>query len=128
MPVSDDARRTVQKVFEAMHARAEGEAAMRELFADDAVVIEPFSGQPRTHRGKKDIMAWFLEAVAEMPPDMTLKLDRLDMDGDRVRAEWTCMASVFPTPMRGYDLYKIVRGKIEHAEFVVTEMPPMPGP
>jgi ketosteroid isomerase-like protein len=125
MPVTEQDKGIVDQVFAAMHARAEGEKAMMALFAEDASLTEPFSGQPRTHKGKEAIRTWFLQAVGEMPPDMKIKLDRLDMDGGRVKAEWTCTSSVFPTPMRGHDLYTIKGGKIANAEFVVTDMPPM---
>lgn len=123
MPVSDADRKVVDRVFDAMHAR--DEKKMMPLFAANAVLIEPFSGAPRTHTGSPAIRTWFLQAVNEMPPDMKIKLDRIDMDGTRVKADWTCTASVFPTPMRGTDYYTIRNGLIEHAEFVVTEMPPM---
>jgi len=125
MPVSQQDRAVVEGVFKAMHDRAAGEKAMMALYADHAQVTEPFSGQPRTHKGKEAIRAWFREAVKEMPEDMAIKMDRIDMDGGNVRAEWTCTSKVFPTPMRGYDLYGIKNGKIERADFVVTEMPPM---
>jgi len=128
MPVSDESRKLVEGLFRAMHDRQDGEARMAALFADDAEVTEPFSGQPTTHRGKGAIMAWFRQAVENMPPDMQIKMDRLDMDGDRVRADWTCTASAFPSPMKGHDLYVIRDGKIVRAEFVVTEMPPMEQP
>ncbi len=125
MPVSQQDRAVVDRVFEAMHARAEGEQKMSALFAEGAVLVEPFSGEPRTHEGKAAIMAWFREAVQNMPPDMTIKMDRIDMDGGRVVAEWTCTSSVFPTPMRGKDIYRISGGLIQHAEYVVTDMPAM---
>ena len=125
MPVSQQDRAVVEGVFKAMHERAAGEKAMMTLYADNAVVTEPFSGQPRTHKGKEAIRKWFLESVKEMPEDMMIKMDRIDMDAGKVRAEWTCTSQVFPTPMRGYDLYGIKNGKIESADFVVTEMPPM---
>lgn len=116
----------MDKVFQAMHARENGEQMMSALFAEKAVLIEPFSGQPRTHSGKPAIISWFREAVQNMPPDMTIKMDRIDLDGGRVVAAWTCTSSVFPTPMRGKDFYQIRNGLIEHAEFVVTDMPAMP--
>lgn len=125
MPVKTEDRQVVDKVFQAMHAKAQGEKTMASIFASNAVLIEPFSGEPRTHSGKENIMAWFRQAVNEMPPDMAIKMDRIDMDGERVRADWTCTSSVFSTPMKGSDYYRIRGGLIEHAEFVVTEMPPM---
>ena len=125
MPVSNEDRKIVEQVFEAMQAREKGEEKMVSLFADDAVLTEPFTGQPRTHRGKEAIRTFFRGAVSQIAPDMLLKLDRLDMDGARVRADWTCTTSVLPGPMRGHDLYTIQNGKIKTAEFVVTEMPEM---
>lgn len=125
MPVKPEDRQVVDKVFQAMHARAQGEKVMATLFAQNATLSEPFSGEPRTHKGKESIMAWFRQAVTEMPPDMTIKMDRIDMDGERVRADWTCTSSAFSTPMKGSDYYRIAGGLIEQAEFVVTEMPPM---
>ncbi len=125
MPVTNEQRAVVEKVFQAMHARAEGEKVMATLFADNATLTEPFSGEVRSHKGKSDIMAWFRSAVAEMPEDMAIKMNRLDLDGDRVRADWTCTSSVFPTPMKGSDYYRFAGGLISEAEFVVTEMPPM---
>ena len=88
-------------------------------------MIEPFSGQPRKHQGRDAIMAFFRETMKNPPPEMNVTLDRLDMDQDRIRAEWTCTSSAFPKPMRGYDLYRISDGKIQHTEVVLTEMPPM---
>lgn len=125
MPVRDEDRRAVEQVFAAMHARAAGEEQMMSLFAEHASVTEPFSGEPRTHKGKAAIRAWFRDAVQNMPPDMQIRMDRIDMDGVRVCAEWTCTSSVLASPMRGKDLYTIRNGVIENAEFIVTEMPPM---
>jgi hypothetical protein len=125
MPVTDAQRKVVEQVFQAMHEGLKGEDRMMTLFADQANVTEPFSGQPVTHRGKEAIRAWFKQAMATMPPDVNLKMDRIDLDGDCVKADWTCTSPVFPTPMKGYDKYLIRDGKIHEAEFVVTEMPPM---
>lgn len=127
MPVKDEDRMVVEKVFQAMHAGPEGGELMASLYAEDAVMVEPFSGKPNTLQGKEAIVAFYGEAVKNSPPDMKVTLDRLDMDQDKVRAEWTCTSSTFPKPMRGYDLYRIVDSKIQYVEVVVTEMPPMGG-
>lgn len=127
MPVTAEQRAVVEQVFQAMHARAEGEKQMMSLFAQNAVLTEPFSGQPRTHTGWNAIRDWFREAVNQMPPEMTIKMDKIDLAGDQVRADWTCNAPFFEFPMKGYDLYTIRAGKIERADYVVTQSPPMPG-
>ena len=127
MPVAAEHRTIVEQVFQAMHARAEGEKQMMSLFAQNAVLTEPFSGQSRTHSGRDAIRDWFREAMNQMPPEMTIKMDQIDMAGDQVRADWTCNAPFFEFPMKGYDLYTIRNGKIEKADYVVTQSPPMPG-
>ncbi len=126
MTVSDSQRKVVEILFKAMQAGPSGEEEMMALFAEDAVFIEPFSGEPKTHSGKAAIRASFQEMWREPPPDLKLTLDRLDLDGDRVRAEWTCTSPVFPEPMRGRDLFTISSGKIARLEITVTGMPPMP--
>jgi ketosteroid isomerase-like protein len=125
MAVKPEDHNVVQGVFEAMHEGPKGEAKMMALFHDDAVLIEPFSGQPQTHSGSEAIRSWFKQATREMPPGMKITLDRIDMDGQHVRAEWTCTADVFPKPMKGYDLYAIRDGKIARLEMIVTDAPPM---
>lgn len=126
MPVSPQQRQTVDDLFRAMQTGSGGEEAMMSLFTDEAVLIEPFSGQPRTHAGKPAIRESFRDQWKNPPPDLTLVLDRVDLDGPHVRAEWTCTSPVFPSPMRGYDLFTLdTAGKIVRLEIIVTEAPPM---
>ncbi len=120
-------RDVVDRLFKAMQAGPAGETEMMELFAADAVFLEPFSGQVQTHEGADAIRASFKEMWANPAPELELVLDRADLDGDRVRADWTCTSPVFPSPMRGYDLFTIESGKIKRLEIHVTEMPPMGG-
>lgn len=117
----------VEDVFRAMQQGADGEALMLSLFNDDATFIEPFTGQPRTHQGVDEIRRAYLESTAESPPGLSLILDRLDKDDNGLRAEWTCTSVVFPTPMRGFDIFRFREGKIQSLEIVVTEMPDFGG-
>ena len=128
MPVKDQDRKVVENMFKAMQAGPEGENAMMELFAADAVFIESFSGEVKTHQGKDAILTSFRETWKDPAPDMKLIVDRVDVEGDRVRADWTCTSPAFATPMRGHDLFNIAGGKIVRLEVVVTDMPPMDGP
>ncbi len=128
MPVSNEDRGVVESLFKAMQAGPAGEKEMMSLFASDAVFVEPFSGQVQTHNGTDAIRASFQEMWRDPAPGLKLMLDRVDVDGDCVRAEWTCTSAVFPTPMRGHDLFTIQAGKITRLEIVVTDMPPMGGP
>lgn len=125
MGVTDSERSVVNNLFKAMQAGADGEEAMMALFAQNAVFTEPFSGEPRTHTGKDAIRASFREQWKQPAPDLKLVMDRVDRDGDRVRAEWTCTSPVFPTPMRGTDWFEIQNGKITRLTVEVTEMPAM---
>lgn len=125
MPISNDDRKMVEALFKAMQAGPAGEDAMMALFAENAVFVEPFSGEVRTHTGTDAIRTSFKQMWSEPGPELSLNLERVDVDGDRVRAEWNCTSPAFPEPMRGHDLFTISEGKIARLEVVVTSMPPM---
>lgn len=127
MSVTDHDRQTVESVFRAMQQGPSGEALMVSLFAEDAEFTESFTGQPQTHRGTDEIRAAFLASVQHSPPDLALQLDRLDKEGEELKATWTCTSSAFPTPMRGYDMFRIRDQKIVKLEIVTTEMPDFGG-
>jgi len=117
------AQEVVKRYFSAMRVRASGSNGMAALFTDDAVYVEPFSAafgggsaEKHTHHGKAAVVAYFDAAWQQQPPDMVVALDRLDIDGDLIRSEWTCTASIFPAPLRGYDVYTIRGGKIARLE------------
>jgi hypothetical protein len=94
-----------------------------ELFAEDGVLVEPFAGRIQTHVGKTQLRACLQDMWTNRAPDLRLKTDRVDLDGETLRAEWTCTSTVLPGPMRGYDLFTIRQGKISRLEIVITEMP-----
>lgn len=119
-------REVVESLFRAMQAGPSGEEAMMALFAEGAVFVEPFSGQVQTHTGLPAIRESFRDQWKNPLPDLQLTLDRVDLDGGTIRAEWTCTSPVFPTPMKGYDLFTLDgAGKIARLEIVVTDAPPM---
>jgi ketosteroid isomerase-like protein len=123
----DSDAKLVQAVCEAMQAGRDGEEALMALFQPDGVLVEPFSGQPRTHTGHAAIRAAFIEMANQpRPPDFRLHVDRVDRDGDRVRAEWRCTSAVLPAPMCGCDFYTIRDGKIARLEVTITRMPAPP--
>lgn len=125
MPVNDNDRQIVADLFKAMQAGPAGTEALLALFAEDGVLVESFTGHVQTHIGKPAIRAGLAEMGRNRAPDLSLKLERVDMDEDRIRAEWTCTASVLPSPIRGYDLFTIRSDKIARLEIIITEMPPM---
>ena len=66
--------------------------------------------------GKADIRRSLYASQQYAPPDMTLTLDAVEVDGQLVRSLWTCMAPTLPRPMRGQDVWTIRDGKIVRLE------------
>ncbi len=125
MAVARNDRDIIERMFKAMQTGLAAENDMMALFADDAVFTEPFSGEPQTHEGKDAIRSCFREMWSAPEPDMDLTVGRVDMDGDTIRAEWTCTSPAFTRPMKGHDLFRIKDGHIQYLEVIVTDMPPM---
>ena len=119
-------RSTVERYLAAMQAGPGGLEELVGLFEDDAVYVEPFTGQPLVHSGKAEIRAFFENALQQHLRDVQLTLDRLDMDSGRLRSEWTCELGVTRAQMRGFDLLTLRDGRIARLETTVTEFPPMP--
>jgi ketosteroid isomerase-like protein len=113
-------RSLVETYFRAMQAGADGEAEMQSIWADDAVYSEPFTGQGqrREHTGKEAISAFFHESHSQGMAPIRISLDRLDLDGGRLRSEWTCLMPGMPE-FSGHDLYTIRDGKIARLEVYV---------
>lgn len=92
------------------------------LFAEDAVYVEPFSGSPRTHRGKPAICA-VMQAGWKAPlPAMSIDVDRVDVDGPVVRAQWTCRSPALPGGRgRGENTFTLHQGRIIRLETRMLE-------
>ena len=118
-------RSTVERYFTLMQAGASRLDEFVALFDEQAVYVEPFSGQPQVHSGKDEIQAFFEAAFDQHLKGVRLTLDRLDVDGNHLRAEWTCELPMFAAPMRGFDLLTLREGRIVRLETSVTEFPPM---
>jgi ketosteroid isomerase-like protein len=114
--VSPADRQLIERYFHAMQTGAAASDDVMDLFADDAVYIEPFGGGPATHIGKDEIRRSFSESQVYAPPDMTVTLNRLDLEDDCIRSSWTCTSPALPHPMHGQDVWKIRDGKIRHLE------------
>jgi len=118
-------RSVIEEYLAAMQSGPGGLDRLVELFDDDAIYIEAFGGQPQVHTGKAEIRAFFDVALRQHLNGARLKLDRLDVDGDRLRSEWTCTLPMFKAPMRGFDLVTLRDGRIARLETNVTDVPPM---
>ena len=124
-------RTLVDAWFAAMRRGAKGEEELLALFHDDAEYVEPFSGEPRLHVGKEAIRACLRQGWEQPMPDLELTVDRVDVDGARVRAEWTCSTSAWPNAISGVDLYTLRDGRISRLETTLPapgETPPEPPP
>lgn len=109
--------------FAAMRRGRKGEEELLALFHEHAHYVEPFSGEPREHVGKPAIRACFREGWETPMPDLELLVERVDVDGDRIRATWVCSTSAWPSPIRGLDVYTLRDGLIMRLETSV-EAPP----
>ena len=103
----------VNTYFEAMRAGPDGAKRLFPLFAKDAIYVEPFAGETRTHRGRPAIEACFNISWKSAPPEMKIKINRIDVDGETVRSDWTCSSPAFPAPVKGTDIC-VVRGGLIH--------------
>lgn len=115
-----DPRAVVDAYFRAMQQGQIGQEALLALFADDAVYTEPFTGTPRTHEGIRAIRACVEASWAYSPPGLVLAVDRVDVDGARVLARWTCSSPAFTAPVKGQDRYLIRDGKIARLEVEIV--------
>ena len=112
----DQERAVVERYYRAMEAGSTDQ--IDGLFAEDAVYTEPFSkpGATTTHAGKAEIVDWLGASFEAGNKGVTITLDRLDVDGDQVVAEWTCVGPMLPGPMKGHDRYVLRAGRIERLD------------
>ncbi|MEO0602824.1 MAG: nuclear transport factor 2 family protein [Myxococcota bacterium] len=106
----------VETYFRAMQRGAQAAEELFALFAEDAVYIEPFSGETRTHTGKPAIERYLTASWDQAPPDLELQVDRVDLDGEIVVSEWTCRSPALPRPFRGRDRCTVQEGRIQRLE------------
>ena len=105
------------RFFAAMQTGASAESEMMSLFADEATYVEPFSGRSTTHKGKAAIRAAFVRGWRSPMPNMTITVDRVELDGDQVTAHWTCRSPALPGGEgRGVNVYKLANGLIVRLE------------
>jgi ketosteroid isomerase-like protein len=115
-------REIVQRYFAAMQRGPDGHDALLDLFTDDAVYVEPFSADG-PHVGRQAIGAWLTATAGQAPPELTLTVERLDVDGDTVDTTWRCESPIFTRPSRGRDRLTVRDGKIARLETILLEPP-----
>lgn len=107
----------IDRFFAAMQAGACSEEEILGLFSADATYVEPFSGSVRMHKGTLAIRNALREGWRNPMPRMTIGVDRIDVDGANIRAEWTCYSPALPGGKgRGVNLFTIRDGLIVRLE------------
>lgn len=119
--MSDTPLEVVNAYFAAMRGGRAHAAALFALFDEDAVYDEPFGGERRVHRGRSAIEAAIAASWEQAPQDLTLDVDRADVDGPVVVSEWTCRSPSFPAPIRGRDRCEVRDGRIVALEVTLLE-------
>ncbi len=109
-------RDVVERYFAAMRRGAEAEDEMMALFADDAVYVDPFSGEMRTSTGREAIRATLRSGWETPLPDLKLVVDEITIEPGHAASVWTCESPALPGPIRGRDRYVIRSGKIARLE------------
>jgi ketosteroid isomerase-like protein len=112
----------IERYFAAMQRGPDGHDALVELFTDDAVYVEPFSGGP-AHRGREAIRAYLAASAGETPPELKIVVERLDVEMSRIVATWRCESSIFAVPSRGRDVFDVVGGRIARLETTLLSPP-----
>ncbi len=108
---------TIAEFFRAMQAGSAAAHDMERLFGDEAIYVEPFSGQPTTHTGRPAIMAAMRQGWEHPLPDMTITLDRVDVAGPLVTVAWTCRSPGLPGGAgRGVNEFTLKDGRIARLE------------
>ncbi|MBL8956383.1 MAG: nuclear transport factor 2 family protein [Myxococcaceae bacterium] len=108
---------TVDRFFAAMQTQGQSEAEMLNLFTDDAVYVEPFTGAERSHSGREAVRAALREGWKQPLPDMRIQIDEVAVDGDVTRARWTCFSPALPGGSgRGENTFTLRGGLIARLE------------
>lgn len=109
-------REVIDGYFAAMRRGAAAEEEMMELFADDAVYVEPFTQTAGPAIGKDAVRARLRKGWEFPLPQLELEVLELEIDGPQARTRWECRSPALPEPIRGEDHYEIRDGKIVRLE------------
>ncbi|MDJ0925657.1 MAG: nuclear transport factor 2 family protein [Acidimicrobiia bacterium] len=114
-------RDLIERYFAAMRRGAAAEDEMMALFSEDAVYVEPFTGETDPWVGKEAVRTALRRGWEQPLPDLELNVRRIDITGGRATSEWICTSSALPGPVHGRDEYTIVDGKITRLAVKIVE-------
>ena len=122
--MAQDPKTIVEQYFKLMHGAGPDNMEFLGTFSGDAVLVEPFSGKPQTHKGIKAIESSFRTTWQYQPmPNFRIQMGQIEVTGEKIRAEWSCTWDGLGGSMKGVDHFEVRDGKIARMEVVVTEMP-----
>ena len=122
--MAQDPKTIVEQYFKLMHGAGPDNMEFLRTFSGDAVLVEPFSGKPQTHKGIKAIESSFRTTWQYQPmPNFRIQMGQIEVTGEKIRAEWSCTWDGLAGSMKGVDHFEVRDGKIARMEVVVTEMP-----
>lgn len=110
----------VGRHFAAIRGGPDAEDELLALFADDAEYVAIADDARQRHVGHDQIRAGVRGARAVVPWGAWLCVDRVEVAGQRVRADWTCHSPAFALPVRGVNEYTIRAGKIVRLQTTLT--------
>lgn len=114
-------RDLIERYFTAMRRGATAEEDMMALFSEDAVYVEPFTGEGRPWIGKESVRAALRRGWEEPLPDIELVVNRIDIRDGEATADWVCTSPALPGPITGRDNYTIADGKITRLEVRIVD-------
>jgi ketosteroid isomerase-like protein len=118
-----DERDLIERYFAAMRRGAAAEEQMMDLFAEDAVYVEPFTGETEPWVGKDAVRIALRRGWEQPLPDLELEVRRIDISASEATAEWVCTSPALPGPVAGKDEYTIAEGKITRLVVRIVEEP-----
>lgn len=114
-------RDLIERYFVAMRRGAAAEDEMMALFSDDAVYVEPFTGESEPWVGKESVRTALRRGWEQPLPDLELVVKRIDIGAGEATAEWVCTSPALPGPVTGHDTYTITDGKITRLEVRIVD-------
>ncbi len=110
----------INRYFAAMRRGADGGRELFELFAEDAVYIEPFTGEGPAV-GIEAIRRRFALGWENDLPDLELDVLELQVEGPTASTRWECRSPGLPGPVQGEDRYEMADGLIVRLEVRILD-------
>jgi hypothetical protein len=111
----------IANFFTAMQAGRDAAARLEAAFAEDAVYVEPFSGQVRSHTGRAAILAAMARGWEQPLPAMSIRIDHAETRGAEVMVRWTCFSPALPGGQgSGLNRFILSGGRIARLETSFT--------